>query len=399
MDNTKTRNNRFFLFALIYFVEGAILTYFSFYNTPFLRTFDLPFSQIGIVSGVAMIPLILKIVIGYISDRVSLFKQGHRKPYILLGLVLQTTAFLLISLINPVEQFGIYVFLMIMASTGMSTYDTTTDGLSIDTTPEKDRGMVQGLMVGGRALSMVVMGSLMGHFSELGEWNMIFYIIAGLGLLAILLTLPIKDSKDRAPEMEYSKEAFASFKDVSFFLFIILGLVYPLALYSSQGMISSFLHEGLNINMSIVGIYTSVFGIGTVVGGIVGGPLMKKFGERTSIIAAMLITSAVTFVLAITPSAGILWGVVFFFGAAFGYYETVYLAMGMDFADPRIAAFMFSIIMAFGNIGIGAGAPLAGVLVEKVGFRPMFAIFATIHLLALPIVIAIFRTRKKAIEA
>ncbi len=51
----------------------------------------------------------------------------------------------------------------------MSTYDTTTDGLSIDTTPTQDRGLVQGLMVGGRALSMVLTAALMGVFSQPGK--------------------------------------------------------------------------------------------------------------------------------------------------------------------------------------------------------------------------------------
>jgi PAT family beta-lactamase induction signal transducer AmpG len=90
-----------------------------------------------------------------------------------------------------------------------------------------------------------------------------------------------------------------------------------------------------------------------------------------------------------------MWAVVFLFGFAFGYYETVYFALGMDFSDPRIAAFMFAFIMAVGNIGIAAGQPLAGSLVDSVGFRPMFAIFAAVHLLALPVVFAIFRLRKR----
>ncbi|HEY5158306.1 MAG TPA: MFS transporter, partial [Anaerolineales bacterium] len=153
--------------------------------------------------------------------------------------------------------------------------------------------------------------------------------------------------------------------------------------------------EGLGISLGTVGLYTSVFGIGTILGGVIGGPLMKKIGERASILAALLITSVVTFILAITPSAGLMWAVVFLFGFAFGYYETVYFALGMDFSDPRIAAFMFAFIMAVGNIGIAAGQPLAGSLVDAVGFRLMFAIFASVHLLALPVVFAIFRLRKK----
>ena len=132
--------------------------------------------------------------------------------------------------------------------------------------------------------------------------------------------------------------------------------------------------------MLTVGQYTAMFGVGTILGGVVGGPMMKKLGEKTSILAALILTSVVTFVLAFTASAGLMWGIVFIFGFCFGYYETVYMAMGMDYSDPRIAAFMFSIIMAVGNFGIAAGSPLAGVLVDNMGFKQMFMIFAGIHL-------------------
>jgi len=395
MSTSKQRILRFVLFASIYFVEGAVLTYFSAFNILYLRSYELSYSLIGIVGGITLIPFVLKIFIGYLSDRIPLFKIGHRKPYILFGLILQTTAFLLLPLIIPTKQFGLYLTLVILAALGMSTFDTTTDGLSIDTTPEKDRGLVQGLMVGGRALSAVITAALMGLFSQNGHWSLIFYMIAILGLLALVLTLFVKDNQERPTGAQFSRAAFSAFKNKSFLLFLALGIIYPLALYSSQGMIGAFLNEGLGISLGTVGLYTSVFGVGTIFGGVIGGPLMKKFGERSSVLAALLITSVVTFVLAVTPTAGLMWAIVFLFGFAFGYYETVYFAMGMDFSDPRIAAFMFAFIMAVGNIGIGVGQPLAGVLVDKVGFRPMFAIFASVHLLALPVVFAIFRLRKK----
>ena len=395
MTSSKERLQRLALFAAVYFVEGAVLTYFSAFNILYLRSFDLSFSLIGVVGGILLIPFVLKIFIGLLSDRVNLFKQGHRKPYIVIGLVLQTAAFALLPAFNPNSQFNIYLTLMMVAALGMSTYDTTTDGLSIDTTPEEDRGLVQGIMVGGRALSAVVTAVLMGFFSNRGQWSLIFYMIAALGLLTLILAFLVQEKKERTPEMQFTKAALSSFKDKSFLLFLALGLIYPLALYSAQGMVGAFLNEGLGISLKTVGLYTSVFGIGTIFGGVIGGPLMKKIGERASVLAALLITSAVTYALAITPSAGLMWAVVFLFGFAFGYYETVYFAMGMDFSDPRIAAFMFAFIMAVGNIGIGVGQPLAGGLVDTFGFQMMFAIFATIHLLALPVVFALFRLRKQ----
>lgn len=394
MSDSRVRLLRLSLFAAVYFVEGAVLTYFSAFNVLYLRSFDLSYSLIGIVGGITLLPFVLKIFLGFMSDRVNLFRLGHRKPYILVGLALQTLAFALIPFFNPSSQFALYLTLMILAALGMSTYDTTTDGLSIDTTPAKDRGLVQGLMVGGRALSAVLTAALMGLFSQNGQWQLIFYMIAGLGALTFVLALQVSELKERTPDMQFSKAAFGAFKDKALLLFLGLGVIYPLALYSAQGMVGPYLNEGLGISLATVGLYTSVFGIGTVLGGVLGGPLMRKFGERNSVLAALLLTAGVTFVLALTQSAALMWLVVLVFGFAFGYYETVYFAVGMDFSDPRIAAFMFSVIMAVGNFGIAGGQPLAGSLVDGLGFGPMFMILAVIHLAALPLVFAIFRLRK-----
>jgi MFS family permease len=150
----------------------------------------------------------------------------------------------------------------------------------------------------------------------------------------------------------------------------------------------------LGVVLGLVGLYTSVFGIGTIGGGAIGGPLTDRIGRRASLVVALLLTSGTVLGLALLPSAGIGWIVVFFFGVAFGYYETVYMTMGMDFADPRIAAFMFAFVMAVGNVGIGLGQPLSGALVDALGFRWMFAILAALNLLTLPLIHFIFRLRK-----
>ena len=392
--NATTRLRRLSLFGAVYFVQGAVLTYFSTFNVLYLRSFELSFTRIGIVGGITLIPFVLKIVIGLISDRVNPLGLGHRRPFIVLGLLAQTAAFLLFPSLDPVQEFPLFVALCLLAALGMSTYDTCTDGLSIDTTPEEERGVVQGIMVGGRALSAVVMAAVMGLLSQRGQWPTVFTGIAALGLLTVPLALLVPEPRIRPAEQTFSLQAFRSLLDGAFLLFLLQGLVYPLTLWSANGMSGVFLNEVLGVRLGRVGLYTSVFGLGTVTGGLTGGPLTKRVGRQTSVVIALLLTSATVFGLALlrSPAAG--WVVVFLFGVAFGCYETVYMTLGMDFADPRIAAFMFAIVMAVGNVGIGLGQPLSGVLVDAVGFRWMFAVLAGLNLLTLPAVFGVFRLRE-----
>lgn len=130
-----------------------------------------------------------------------------------------------------------------------------------------------------------------------------------------------------------------------------------------------FLKEVLSVPLGRVGLYASVFGIGTVIGGLVGGPVSGRLGQHTSLLVALLLTSATVIGFAVLPSPAVGWVVVLLFGLAFGSCETVYMAIGTGFSDPRIAASTFSLIMAVGNIGIGLGQPLSGALADAVGFR------------------------------
>jgi hypothetical protein len=65
------------LFGAVYFVEGVVLTYFSTFNILYLRTFDLSFTRIGVVGGITLIPFVLKVFIGLLSDRVNLAGLGQ----------------------------------------------------------------------------------------------------------------------------------------------------------------------------------------------------------------------------------------------------------------------------------------------------------------------------------
>lgn len=85
-------------------------------------------SQVGIIGIIAMIPFIIKIFQGILSDKIIyFFRLGHRKLYIVLGLGIQALCLIATPLINPGENFLTYAGLALIMMTGMSLYDTCTD--------------------------------------------------------------------------------------------------------------------------------------------------------------------------------------------------------------------------------------------------------------------------------
>jgi MFS family permease len=382
------------MFALLYFAQGAVLSYFTALNAIYLLSFDLSMSQIGLISGIALTPFVLKIFLGILSDRVNLLKLGHRKPYIILGLILQAVCLIIVPFVNPGKDFALFGLMAFLVMTGMALYDTTTDGLALDTTPENEAGKIQGVMVGGRAMGVVVLSSLIGILAQKVSWTAAFWLLALLSLIPLILVFGFKEPP-RRPEQKFEWKAFSAFKHWPIIALGLLGALYSLIINAANEIINPFLQSSFGISVMMAGFFTTVWGIGVVIGGITGGPLTDKIGQRRAVEIALVISFISVAIFSFTPTASIAWPLVFIFGLAFGYYETVYFAISMRKSDPRIAASMFSILMAIANIGTGIGLPIAGLLADGVGYRWTFAIIASLNLLAIPLLPSIFGRTKR----
>ena len=90
------RSFRLALFGGLYFTQGAMMSYFDVQH-PVPGRFGYGEADIGIFQAVLVVPFVLKIFLGMLSDGVNLFGMGHRKPYIFVGLVLQSVAVLILA--------------------------------------------------------------------------------------------------------------------------------------------------------------------------------------------------------------------------------------------------------------------------------------------------------------
>ena len=387
-----SKAGRYTMFALLYFAQGAILSYFTALNALYLLSFDLTMSQVGLFGAIALAPFVLKIVWGMISDRFSLLGRGHRKPYIVLGLLVQAGCLFVVPYIHPGRHFELLAGVAFLLMSGMALYDTCTDGLALDTTPPAEKGAVQGIMVGGRAMGVVVISAALGLLAQLTTWTVAFWTLGVITLLPLVLVFRIREP-ERPPEHSFDWRAFASFKQWPVIALALLGALYSLLTYGANEIVNPFLESEYGIGYFAAGLYTAVWGAGVVLGGLTGGRLAERVGQRTALMAALVASLLSTLALALVPSSLAAWPIAFVFGLAFGYYDTVYMAISMGFCDPRIAASMFAILMAITNLGTGVGFALTGSMVDAVGYRWTFAIVAVLNLAVLPFISPIFRRR------
>jgi len=383
---------RYSMFGLLYFAQGAIMSFFTALNAVYLQSFGLGMGAIGIIGTIAMVPFVIKIFLGMLSDKVNFLGLGFRKPYIILGLFIQAICLILVPFVNPGQNFLIYAGVAFILMMGMALYDTCTDGLALDTTPPDEEGVIQGYMVGGRAAGMVVVSALLGIIVQRISWMVGFYFLAAITLAPLPLVLLIREV-ERPDERLFDWSAFKSFKQTGVIALGVLGALYSLIINGASQLVNPFLTETFNIDYSVAGFIASVIGLGIVAGGFFGGRITDNIGQRKSLLNALVISLISVGMLAVITGQWMAWVLVVVFGFGFRFYETVYFAISMRITDGRIAATMFSIMMAVANIGTGIGLGISGALAEGVGYRLTFLVLAAMNLLALPLIQLIFKKK------
>ncbi|MCB2202438.1 MFS transporter [bacterium] len=384
---------RYLMFGVLYFIQGAILSYFTGFNGIYLLSFGVDMKGVGLIGLIGMTPFVLKIFLGVLSDRVSLFGLGHRKPYILIGVAVQAISLVFVPMIHPGENFGMYALLGFLMMSGMALYDTTTDGLALDTTAEDEQGTIQGLMVGARALGVVVISVFFGFFADYVSWHFAFWSLSAISAITLVLSFFIKETQVRErPDFEWS--AFKSLGRKEVLSLAILGALYSFIINSVAEIMNPFFETRFEISTFMAGLYSAVWGLGIVFGGLLGGRGTDKLGHRKSVLYAMIVSFVAILLFLIVPTPTIAFVIALVFGFAFGFYETVYFATSMARTDSRIAASMFSILMAIANIGTGIGLAITGLMVDGVGYPWTFVILAGVNMLALPLIPLVFKKKR-----
>ncbi len=386
----------YLMFGLLYFTQGTILSYFTALNALYLLKYVVDMTRIGIMGTIALIPFVIKVFLGMLSDKVNLFGLGNRKPYIVIGLIVQILCLLFVPLVNPGTSFWMYVAIAFLLQMGMALYDTCTDGLALDTTPISEKGTIQGFMVGGRAVGVIVTASLVGLLAENVSWSAVFWCLALLTLPPFFFLKTVSEPP-KAQERTFDWKAFSAFKQVRVIALALVGFVFFLIIIGVNQIMNPYLQESFNISLSMAGFFTTIWGIGVVLGSVAGGSLITKLGNQKAVWGAILIAIVSILGLAAINQLSFAWFLVALFGVCYGTYQTVYFALAMEYTDPRIAATMFSILMAVTNIGQGVGLGLSGFFADSFGYKTTFIILAFLNLVVLPFLPLVFgKNRKKS---
>jgi PAT family beta-lactamase induction signal transducer AmpG len=397
MTSSRSRWFRLSMFGIAYVIQGAALAYFRNFQKPYLDGLGIDADAIGLLTSILLLPFILKIFIGMLSDRVSLFGMGHRKPYMILGLLFGALTFGAAGFVLPDQNFGLFALLIVGSSFSVALFDSTTDGLAIDVTPRADCGTVQGTMVGGRAAGFIllslVFGALVASQGSRGYsgYRTVFTVIAACMLLPLLWVIWVREPRERAAGQSFQWAAFGQLLKPCCLAFAAYAVLYSIVSFGVDGLVTFYLSDRFRVAETTIGLYGALRGVGAVLGAAGGGLLIDRVGRKAMAYGAVLAISIGAALIGAAPGVnatlilGVAWGI------AWGFQETLFVALAMDLADARIAASMFAIMMALSNLGTAVGEGVATGLTDDIGFSAVFWLLAGLNVAVVPILWALFR--------
>lgn len=394
MSITNSRNGRMLLFGFLYFAQGAIAAYVLVFNNLYLRAFGAAAWQLSLLNGLLVFPFVLKIGIGLLSDKVKLrlplLGKGHRRPYISFGLLLISIGGIAMAYIPPVQMYPLFVAMALFVALGLAIYDTVADGYAIDVTPPEEQGQIQGVMVVSRAVGVVLLASVYGRIIEQYGWQFVFLAVALLTLTPQILLRFAHEPAQRNPAQSFSWTALHTLLRPEMLRFGLYAVVYSVAIYGTNAIITLFTNEDLGRSLAQVGDVAALGGVGMVIGGASATYIIRR--PAVSIWQQGMWTatgaSGVLLLMATLANANNIMLMFFLWGICLSASELIFITLAMAKADRRMGAGQFAIFMAISNVGIGLGQSTTTSLIDTLDFRWIFLGLAVVSLLSIPLLVA-----------
>ena len=370
------------MFGSLYFAQGAMVAYFSNFQKPYLSSVGINANTIGILSGLVLLPFILKIGMGLISDRVNLLGFGYRKPYILLGLTVSITMLAVASVVKPQLNLTLFASLVFLASVGMALFDTATDGLAVDVSNPKWHGAVQASMVAGRAVGLIVISWSCGLLAERQNYSSILLVIALCLLVPLFLIVQFREPLAHVKRKTFLGPALRKLLTPKMLVFCAYIFLATLIMWGGiNDLVAFYMSRDLHASPAQLGTYGALVGVGAIMGAFVGGRALDRWSKKHAAYIAVFLISIAAVLIGLTTRISSMYVLAVFWGIAFGFQQTVLVALAMRLTDVRASASMFTILMTIANLGLTVGEGVTTSLTDDISFSVIFWLLSAVNLL------------------
>ncbi|MFN7096002.1 MAG: AmpG family muropeptide MFS transporter [Gammaproteobacteria bacterium] len=323
-------------------------------------------------------PYVYKFLWAPVLDRFAIPILGRRRGWIFCMQIAIILTILLMSIQHPT------IHPTLLAATGMllalfsATQDIAFNAYQTEVLHEQERGLGAAYGVSGYRVAMLVSGGLSLVLADRIGWQATYQIMALIMVIGAIGTLtgPELRTPPNVPHnlwhatIEPLKEFLSRDSAKAMLLLIIL---YKLGDAFAITLSTPFFIRGLGFSQTDVGIMMKGVGLlASIIGVIFGGSLMMRMGLYFSLFwfGVLQAVSNLSFmVLAMCgKSLALMGGAIFIEQACSGMGTAAFVAFLMSLCDRRYTATQYALLSALAAIGRVFVGPVAGVMVEHIGW-------------------------------
>ncbi len=375
------------LLATLYFSQGLPFGFFTQAVPVLLRKAQYSLGDIGLASLLAL-PWALKFLWAPLVDRKSLPGIGRRKSWILP--VQAATSLLLLALAASVtpNSFALMLAAVFALNFLAATQDIATDGLAVDLLAPEERGLANGVQVGGYRVGMIVGGgALLIVFEKRGP-ALAFLVMAALIAIA---SIPVIFAREPAPSPTLPRSAGEGatphfFSRPGAGRLLLLVVTYKAGEAFAVGMLRPFLSD-LGMKLDEIGKLLGTVGFASgLLGAFAGGALVGPLGRRRALVVfGVLQAMAVAGYATIAPGRPERSWLYVACGAEHftsGMATTALFTCMMDWCRKESNATDYTVQASAVVIATGLASALSGFSAQALGYAGHFALATFMALLA-----------------
>ncbi len=382
----------------LYFAEGLPYVLINTVSVILYKRMGVDNAHIAFWTSWLYLPWVIKMFWGPLVDVTS-----TKRTWILSTQTAMSLCMFVIAFSLRTEHFFFLSLAAFCAGAFISaTYDIATDGFYMLALSEKQQALFVGIrsafyrvaMIFGSGFLVYVAGSLEALKGDIaGSWSTVMVASALIFAAAamyhrFLLPFPVSD----APRSGPAKEGDASFAEVirSYFRHRNIGVILAFILFYRLGeamllkLVSPFLLDGraaggLGLTTKQVGlVYGTVGMLCLVLGGILGGWLISRFGFRKCVwpmvIAMHLPDLFFVYMASVQPGIAFVYPLVALEQFGYGLGFTVFTVYLMYSAQGRYKTSHYAISTGIMALGMMLPGFVSGYLQQSVGYRSFFII-------------------------
>jgi len=326
-------------------------------------------TTVGLIEGLGEgIALMTRVISGFTSDRL-----GKRKVFIVTGYLMGTLTKPLFAMAKGI---GLILSARLFDRFGKGLRGAPRDALVAELTPPHQLGAAFGLRQSldslgaffGPLLAVVLMTISANNF------RLVFWLALIPGIIAVtLLVFFIHEPQATSTGPNGRSMHFANLRKLSgsYWLAVVLGLIFTLARFSEAFLLLRARDTGMAVN--VVPVILLVMSLIYALGAYPAGHLSDQVGRRKLLGAGLLVLVAADVVLALAGSP--LWTIMGagLWGLHMAFTQGIFTALVADTAPKALRATGFGIFGLVTGLGVFLASILAGLLWGRYGASVTFA--------------------------